>query len=76
MLEDDAQAIGPWLGLAFGSPPAFPGLDGAGSPVLGRSENGIPNRVDRMHALGNSIVPQIAEIIGKAIMEFERARND
>jgi DNA (cytosine-5)-methyltransferase 1 len=67
----DARAISPWLGLALRSPIAFPELDGAGSPVLGRGEDGIPDRVDRMHALGNSVVPQIPEIIGRAIMQAE-----
>jgi DNA (cytosine-5)-methyltransferase 1 len=39
-------------------------------PVCGMA-NGFPGRVDRLKQLGNSIVPQIAEIIGKAIMEYE-----
>ena len=30
--------------------------------------NGIPNRVDRVRALGNTVVPEKAEIIGKAIL--------
>ena len=42
-------------------------------PELGRVANGIPNRVDRLKALGNAIVPQIAEIIGKAIMSHEQS---
>lgn len=36
-----------------------------------RGNNGIPNRVDRIRALGNAVVPQIPYIIGKAIMEIE-----
>src|SRR5262249_42122651 len=40
-LGEDARAISPWLGLALRSQASFPGLDGAGSPVLGRGENGI-----------------------------------
>jgi hypothetical protein len=28
--------------------------------------------VDRLKALGNAVVPQIPEIIGRAIMELER----
>jgi DNA (cytosine-5)-methyltransferase 1 len=67
-IREDARAISPRLGLALSSAPAFPGLDGAGSPVLGRGEDGIPHRVDRVHAIGNAVVPQIPEIIGKAIM--------
>ena len=34
-----------------------------------------PFRVDRIKALGNSIVPQIAEIIGKAIISHEEQIN-
>src|SRR3990167_2600980 len=32
----------------------------------------VPNRIHRLRVLGNSIVPQIAELIGLAIMEHER----
>ena len=38
-------------------------------PDVGRVAHGVPNRVDRLKQLGNSIVPQIAEIIGRAIMD-------
>ena len=44
-------------------------------PDVGRVANGIPNRVDRIKALGNAIVPQIAQVIGQAIMEYENART-
>jgi DNA (cytosine-5)-methyltransferase 1 len=37
-------------------------------PELGRVAHGIPNRVDRLKGLGNAVVPQIPEIIGRAIM--------
>jgi DNA (cytosine-5)-methyltransferase 1 len=36
-----------------------------------RTLNGIPNQMDRLAALGNSVVPQIPEIIGRAIMSIE-----
>lgn len=40
-------------------------------PAVGRVVNGIPGRVDRLRGLGNAVVPQIPEIIGRAIMELE-----
>jgi DNA (cytosine-5)-methyltransferase 1 len=40
-------------------------------PAVGRVANGIPSRVDRLKALGNAVVPQIPEIIGRAIMQVE-----
>ena len=40
-------------------------------PNVGRVANGIRGRVHRLKGLGNSIVPKIAEEIGKAIMEAE-----
>ena len=41
-------------------------------PGLGRVAHGIPNRVDRLEELGNAVVPQIPEIIGRAILESMR----
>ncbi len=43
-------------------------------PGLARVANGIPNRVDRIRALGNSLVPQIAEWIGSRVMAYEESR--
>ena len=40
-------------------------------PELGRVANGIPNRAHRLKGLGNAVVPQIPELIGRAIMELE-----
>ena len=37
------------------------------SPVC-RVDDGIPNRMDRLRALGNAIVPQCSEYIGKCIV--------
>lgn len=40
-------------------------------PDVGRVANGIPARTHRLRSLGNSIVPQIAQIIGEAILKAE-----
>jgi DNA (cytosine-5)-methyltransferase 1 len=41
----------------------------ATEPRVGRVANGIPNRVDRLRALGNAVVPQIPELIARRIKE-------
>jgi DNA (cytosine-5)-methyltransferase 1 len=38
-------------------------------PSVGRVVNGIPNRPHRIKGLGNAVVPQIPELIGRAILE-------
>ena len=38
-------------------------------PDVGRVANGVPNRSHRLKSLGNAVVPQIPEIIGRAILE-------
>jgi DNA (cytosine-5)-methyltransferase 1 len=37
-------------------------------PDVGRVANGVSNRVHRLKALGNAVVPQIPELIGHAIL--------
>lgn len=43
----------------WSAPPVFRGVD-----------DGIPGRVDRLRALGNAVVPQCAEAIGRMILEM------
>jgi len=40
----------------------------ATEPAVGRVANGVPSRVDRIKALGNAVVPQVAEWIGRRII--------
>ena len=41
-------------------------------PDVCRVAHGIPNRVDRLKQLGNAVIVQIPELIGRAIMEVEK----
>jgi DNA (cytosine-5)-methyltransferase 1 len=41
-------------------------------PDVGRVVDGLPSRVDRLKCLGNAVVPQIPEILGRAIMEVNK----
>jgi DNA (cytosine-5)-methyltransferase 1 len=46
-----------------------PGMEGWSiEPNVGRVANGVPNRAHRLKQLGNAVVPQIPEAIGRAIM--------
>lgn len=43
----------------------------ATEPDVGRVANGVPSRSHRLKCLGNAVVPQIPELIGRSIMEAE-----
>jgi len=46
----------------------------AAEPSVGRVANGVPRRVDRLGGLGNAVVPQIAEWIGRWIIDKWNAK--
>jgi DNA (cytosine-5)-methyltransferase 1 len=45
-------------------------------PLVCRAGDGLPNGVDATFALGNAVVPQVAEVVGRVIQELERQRSE
>jgi DNA (cytosine-5)-methyltransferase 1 len=64
----DARDIAARIGLALADPPQVPREHGPLRPLMGGRSHGVSNRLDRIAALGNAVVPQIPELIGRAIL--------
>lgn len=45
---------------------------GGPEPVVRGDADGIPDRLDRLSALGNAVLPAVGEVIGRAIVAAER----
>jgi DNA (cytosine-5)-methyltransferase 1 len=60
-----------WIARARGASGCWQAWES--EPDVGRVAHGVPHRVDRLRSLGNAVVPQIPEIIGRAIMAADEA---
>ena len=47
----------------------------ATEPTVGRVAHGVSARMDRLRSLGNAVVPQVVEIIGRAIMKINQQED-
>ena len=73
--ERREREMGRAIGRNGGEWKSFPwdgNWQGETEPFLDRENDGLPHRMDRLKSLGNAVVPQIPELIGRAIMEAEQ----
>lgn len=63
-----------WVGLAAEATETrnAGGSQWAVEPGVGRVVPRVPDRMDRCHALGNAVVPQVSEWIGRRILDIRR----
>lgn len=68
------EVVQPWLAGELSA--ALGACSWPPEPDVGRVAYGIPARVDRLRCLGNAVVPQIPELIGRAILAAENKVSD
>jgi DNA (cytosine-5)-methyltransferase 1 len=69
MANTDSTGREPGSGVGSSGPTAQRAGWWTAEPDVGRVAHGIPHRVDRLRALGNAVVPQVAEHIGRIIVD-------
>jgi len=78
----------PWVEWLMGFPIGWTDLEGeceaqsrfwetdpANKGEIPRVATGIKERVNRLKCLGNAVVPQVAQVIGEMIKEYELKRK-
>jgi len=68
-VQGHCAAAKPHRRLVFGADDRRPAGQWSPEPDVDRVADGVPARVDRLRALGNAVVPQVAEWIGRGIMD-------
>lgn len=71
LCEDGAWQETGWFSLAEPADGSWWAVE----PDVGRVANGVSRRVDRLRSLGNAVVPQVAELVGRRIVQLAAGAN-